>query len=447
MPSSSHSVPRVIAGCIALSASLACGDSGESGVAAGGDIGPGDIAEGPGDTRGAAPPPAPDMGALGELPGTAPTSPAPAESSTGSSSSTLETASGCAGVYNPGQLLRYDLRLADADWQALLADATNDVYFPAEMRCEGGAPLSVSVRRKRSGGTTKVGLKVDINRQVDGQAFHGLKKLSLESGISEGDAELTARSLLSEYLAWRLMSLSGAITGRAAMARVSVNEVDLGVYVNVEQVDKAFLASRLGDDSGWLFKKSGNDAGDGYQTREGEPNPYAANLCFWDGAGCEASSADAIAATLPLHLDIDQLLRVAAVQALMANTDAFPLKNNNVIFYDWAGGGRLYFPWDLDTTMSRTFDAFTGTVPGGTRRYMDILLSNWRADYVQILSELVDERLTLEVILAELDSILRVAGPALDADAWLAGGSSDPEQLGRWWRERHAAIAASIEAP
>lgn len=342
--------------------------------------------------------------------------------------------------------MRYDLRLADADWQALLADATNSVYFPAEMSCEGSAPLRVALRRKRSGGTTKVGLKVDINREEPGQTFHGLKKLSLESGISEGDGELTARSLLSEYLAWRLMALSGAVTGHAAMARVTVNGLDLGVYVNVEQVDKAFLASRLGDDSGWLFKKSGNDSGDGYQTNEGQPNPYAANLCFWDGAGCPQPSSDELATLLPQFLDIDQTLRLAAVQALIANTDAFPLKNNNVVFYDWPGGGRLYFPWDLDTTMNRAFDVFSGTVPGGTRRFVDVLFSHWRADYAQALAELVSERLTLEVILAELDAILAVAGAALAEDPWIGGSTDDGQQLRSWWTQQHAAVAASVGA-
>jgi spore coat protein CotH len=352
----------------------------------------------------------------------------------------------CAAVYDPSQLLRYDLQLADADWQALLADTTNSEYFPAEMRCEGGAPMPVALRRKRSGGTTKVGLKVDINRELGGQAFQGLKKLSLESGISEGDSELTARSLLSEYLAWRLMALSGAITGRAAMARVTINSMDLGVYVNVEQVDKTFLASRLGDDSGWLFKKSGNDSGDGYQTNEGQPNPYAANLCFWDGAGCAQPSPDELATLLPQHLDIEQTLRLMAVQALIANTDAFPLKNNNVIFYDWTGGGRLYFPWDLDTTMNRAFDAFTGTVPGGTRRHVDLLFSHWRADYARILADLVSERLTLEVILAELDAILAVAGGALADDPWIGSSADDGEQLRSWWTEQHAAVADSVRA-
>lgn len=426
-----HAVAAML-GAVALAA---CGDSRESALFPAGPEAPSPTTTGAEPTAEGAPSTSTQDGSQDGV-GVQPQAETPA---------VTEVVTGCAAVYDPGQVLHYDLRLSDADWQALIADTTNSVYFSAELRCDDGAPLRVALRRKRSGGTTKVGLKVDINREVAEQTFHGLKKLSLENGISEGDESTSARSLLSEFLAWRLMVLSGAVTGRAAMARVTANQFDLGVYVSVEQVDKAFLSSRLGDDSGWLYKKSGNDDGDGYQTREGEPNPFETNLCFWDQS-CPAPAPNELPVVLPAYLDIEQLLRVAAVQALIGNTDAFPLKNNNVIFYDWTGGGRMYFPWDLDTTMTRSFDVFTGRVPGGTSRYVDMLFSNWRADYGRILTELVNDRLRLDVILAEIDAVLEVAGNALAADPWLTSDASEAEQLKSWWRSQHAAVVASLDA-
>lgn len=126
----------------------------------------------------------------------------------------------------------------------------------------------MGVRRKRSGGAVKVGPKVDMNEVVPGQAYYGLKKLSLENGVSSGRTEdgVEVTAYLSEYLAWRLMVRSGIISGRAAFARGHINGEVLGVYVHVEQVDKRFLAHRLGDDSGWLYKHSGGD-GDGLWTQ------------------------------------------------------------------------------------------------------------------------------------------------------------------------------------
>ena len=93
----------------------------------------------------------------------------------------------------------------------------------------------------------KVGLKVDVDFVIANQNFHGLKKMSLENGVSSGDNTDSAdvRDYLAEYLGWRLMVRSAAVTGRAAFVLVRVNGAVLGVYVNVEQPDKRFLATRL----------------------------------------------------------------------------------------------------------------------------------------------------------------------------------------------------------
>ena len=112
------------------------------------------------------------------------------------------------------------------------------------------------MRHKRSGGTDKPGLKVDFDAFGE-QTHFSLKKLSLENGVSSGSETAAPSDAVAEYLAWRLMVRSGAISSRAAFARVFVNGELIGVYVNVEQVDKRFLRSRGKDDEGWLFKLSG----------------------------------------------------------------------------------------------------------------------------------------------------------------------------------------------
>lgn len=359
----------------------------------------------------------------------------------------LVTAAGCAGVFNPDQLLDLHLDLAGGDWASLKADSTNSVYYPATLRCGDGAGIEVAVRRKRSGLGDKPGLKVDINARVPGQTFSGLRKLSLESGIGEGSSTGSVDALVQEYLAWRLMARSGAVTGRAAFARVLVNGELVGVYVNVEQIDKRFLDARLGDDSGWLIKKSGSP-NDGQKTREGEPNPYEDYFCFFvRNGGCPVPGAAELAAELPARLDIPQVLRVGAVNALIANTDSPLLKDNNYLYYDYASGPRVYLPWDLDTVMRDDYDVFTGTVPGGVTYFVDALFSNWEADYDAVLEELLAGDLALAAIQGELDRAVDVAGAALDADPLADGdAASAAAGLRAWWTARHADVAAQVAA-
>jgi hypothetical protein len=360
--------------------------------------------------------------------------------------SELETTAGCAGIFNPDQVLAFSLELDPGDWATVQADTTNSIYVPAQMTCNGGDLVTVAVRKKRSDGAPKVGLKVDINRIVDGQSFSTLKKMSWENGIGEGSTDGSIEALASEVLAWRLMHLSPAITGRAAFMTLEVNGEDLGVYANVEQVDKRFLRFRVGNDSGWLYKISGSDK-DGYKTNETVPNPYEEAFCFWNKNGCPMPSAAELATSLPQILDIEQVLTVGAVNALIANTDAPILKANNYIHYDYDGGVRLYFPWDLDTAMRDGYDVFTGTVPGGVTYFVDALFSNWESDYARLLEEMLAGPLTLEAIEAEIDRIETVAGAAFAAEPFLSGSAAGAASaLRSYWQSRHPEVVASVEA-
>lgn len=363
----------------------------------------------------------------------------------------LARAEGCAGVFNPDQVLDYHLEMEPGDWSALLADQTNSVYYPAQLSCAGEPAITVGVRRKRSGGAVKVGLKIDINQLVPGQTYHGLRKLSMENGVSEGTSEDGApvSTHVIEYLGWRLMQRAGVVASRAVFARVHVNGDLLGVYVNVEQVDKRFLRSRLGDDDGWLYKKSGS-AGDGLKTHEndGLEDPYVAYFCFWLNGrdACDAPSAEVLAEELPEKLDIEGFLRMGAVNALIANTDAPLFKDNNYYYYDWYQG-RVYLPWDLDTTMRADYDVFTGDFGGANPIYAEVLFTNWEDDYAGILTELLEGELTLEAILGEIARAGAVAGDAFASDPHVSGTMAEAAaSLESYWTARHAAVTEQVSA-
>ncbi|MBI3178748.1 MAG: CotH kinase family protein, partial [Deltaproteobacteria bacterium] len=188
------------------------------------------------------------------------------------------------------------------------------------------------------------------------------------------------------------------------------------VYINVERVDKVFLADRYGDDSGWLYKKSGGN-GDGLKTHESDglagANPYDDYFCFWpSGGGAQptcAAPAD-LATSLPQNLQIEQMLRFGAVNAMIANTDSPIFKNNNFYIYDWSGR-RLYLPWDLDTCLTQaTYSVFTGRGTGGEiDDYVNVLFSNWEGTYDQIITDLLADKLSVASVHAELDRVVSVA--------------------------------------
>lgn len=360
----------------------------------------------------------------------------------------LATPSGCSGVFNPDQLLDLHLTMAASDWTAVVNDPTNADHRIATFQCAGDPQLvEVAVRKKRSGSVAgKPGLKIDFNYVVPGGDWMSLKKLSLENGISEGSAQGSLRDLITEYLSWRFMVLSGAYSSRTAFVRLFVNGDFVGTYVNVEQVDRRFLRSRLGDDTGWLYKHSGS-ANDGYKTNSTQANPYAEYFCFWDGGrngGCAAPTAAELASSLPAHLNIDQMLLFGGVNAIVANADAPFIKENNYYWYDSAAP-RVYIPWDLDTVMKNPTQLFGGS---GSTKYTSVLFTHWEDDYDALLTGLLQQQLSLTNILYELDRIERVAGAALSADPTVSGQSVADEvtSLKAWWTTRHAQLSSELQS-
>jgi hypothetical protein len=362
----------------------------------------------------------------------------------------LDTALGCAGVYNPDQILDFHLTMAASDWQMVQNDCSFELYAPADLRCGDGPPIRVGVRHKRSGGTSKPGLKIDLNHFVPGQEFFSLRKMAWENGVGSvatgcGADGSSTETLMREYLSWRMHVRSGEMTSRVAFVRVTMNGAPLGAFLSVEEVDKPFVKKRLGDASGWIWKYSGSP-GDGQQTNEGVDDPYDDYFCFFDRNGCAAPAPATLLAELPTKLNIPQLLSVAAVNNIIANHDGLWLKQNNYIFYDWAGP-RAYFPWDLDSTMGDDYDVFTGTVAGGTTAFTDVMYTNWEDDYDARLTELLAGPLSVAAITSELDRVVTVAGPALEADPFVGGSASAARDgLRTWWTARHAAVTAQVMA-
>jgi spore coat protein CotH len=337
-------------------------------------------------------------------------------------------------------VLRYRVTMAAGDWTALQNDTTASIYYPATFQCQEEPAISVGIRRKRSGAGEKVAVKIDFNVFTPGQEWRTLKKLSLEIGAG-AFAPTDRGALVGEYLAWRMQRRGGAHVSRSALCQLDVNGTDMGVFSNVEQVDKRFLSSRLGDDSGWLYKRSGGPS-DGYETNEGQANPYEADFCIFDNNPC-APPAD-LETWLPQHLAIDQLLRVGAVNGLLANTDGPIAKANNFYSYDYAAGPRYYFPWDLDTVWKRSLEMF----PGAGSEYQQILFVYWADDYDGLLASLLAGPLALEAVNQEIDRMVAVGAGAIDADPWLGGGSGATAgiaaELKSWYAGRHAEVMAQV---
>ncbi len=139
------------------------------------------------------------------------------------------------------------------DWQELKTNARAEQYVRADFWFDGELYRNVAVRPKgmsslmsgRQSG--RIPLKIDFNFFNFAQNFRGIKKLSLNNGFSDP-------TLIRETIGYELFEQMRLPTPRRAFADVWVNDIHLGLYTIVEQVDKTFLRRNFSNPEGNLYK-------------------------------------------------------------------------------------------------------------------------------------------------------------------------------------------------
>ena len=359
-------------------------------------------------------------------------------------------------IYNPLVLRTINLEMTDADWQTIQNDETFDIEVPTMMWLDGEEPILVAIRRKSADplneapGYSKVSYKIDINELVSGQNWHGLRAVSLDNGDDQ--------DVVSEGLAWYLHRLAsgpegyGYDAGLASWVRLVINGVDTGVYVSAEQRDKRFLENRglWEADGTWLYEVEDVQ---GFELDEGKgDSPTFIDLCyspFASPASCPTPEAATLASVVPTYVNMKGLLTLAAVDAFSANPDAIFSHGKNFYFADYLTlGPRLHFPWDLDSSLSG--GGANSNVYAEQSSYSSILLSvpEFRAQYSQILNDLLCGPINEADLHAFLDALEPVLSEALAADPNSQIGDSVSdffESRKAWFSQRIAAVKSQIE--
>jgi hypothetical protein len=139
------------------------------------------------------------------------------------------------------------------------------------------------------------------------------------------------------------------------------------------------------------------------------------------------------------------MLTFGAVNAIIANSDAPLFKDNNYYWYDYAGGKRVYIPWDLDTVMNHDMHVVDGGVGGQTEMYTGVLFPTWSPEYRAIIDSLLTNALTETAIHGELDLVLQAAANAFARDPYVTGSLDGAVSgLKSYWTGRLADVATQI---
>ncbi len=275
----------------------------------------------------------------------------------------------------------HELRLFmhSGDWELLQARFMENTYYPGGVAWNGLVVRNAGVRSRGSGSRdpNKPGLKIDFNEFVSGQTLVGLKSIALDNFRQDP-------AMVKELVSMQLFRKMGQLARRVSHARVYVNNEYIGLYAIMEPIDKTFLRTWLGGDSGYLFEFNWSSNWF-FEWLEGDLSRYEAmfeaktheddspdQLYGPIDAMVEAANHRPMAeweSTMEQFLDLEALLTYVAVETFLSDHDGFAgdWGLNNFYLYRSPQTGRYQLlPWDKDVNFLEIergiFDGFQENV-------------------------------------------------------------------------------------
>lgn len=168
----------------------------------------------------------------------------------------IETISNTEDVLDKNSITSIDIKIKESDWKWLLENATKEEYKSADVTINGETFNNVGIRPKGNSSLTSVAndsttdrysIKIDFGQYVDGQTYHGIRKLALNNNISDA-------TYMKEAISYDIYNFLGIATPEYSYTDIKINGFDWGLYLGIEVIDERFIEKNYGEVSGNLYK-------------------------------------------------------------------------------------------------------------------------------------------------------------------------------------------------
>jgi len=371
--------------------------------------------------------------------------------------------------FMPDHVLEIAIEIPASDWDALRrqardvfgtlggADCLSEpfgspfTYFDATVTVDGERREHVGLRKKGFLGSLdadKPSLKIKFDEFVVGQELFGTQRMTLNNSLQDP-------AYVNQCLAFDLFARGGVPAPRCNFAHVTLNGVDMGIYVHVENVKKPFLREHFADDEGQLYEGTLSDfrAGwDGsFEQKTNRDIPYDRS----DIAAVEAALAPgAPAAALEGVIDMDGFLDQWALEVLVEHWDGYAGNTNNYFIYGDPTDGLLHFiPWGVDQTFGQQDGEVamerparpTYTIGAIARHLWDT--ADGRARYEARLREHLSATWDAARMESELDRMAALIRPYMQPRDMERGFENAIELRRDYMRTRETRLLAALDAP
>lgn len=272
-------------------------------------------------------------------------------------------------LFDTSEVLEINILIDDADWQDMLENAISEEYVECDVEIAGETFYRVGIRPKGNTSLSSIyndpdsdrySFKLEFDQYIDGQTCFGLDKLILNNNYADA-------TNMKEALIYDMYAALGADASLYNYAKVSVNGEYWGVYLALEAVEDSFLLRNYGTENGALYKPESMEIGGG---GGGMFGGSGANLNYtdddldsyssiWEGSVTDTTDSNhkvivtalkniSEGSNLEQYMDIDNLLRYAAVHIFSVNSDSLSgsMAHN---YYLYESDGQLnLLPWDYN---------------------------------------------------------------------------------------------------
>jgi len=268
------------------------------------------------------------------------------------------------------------------EWLLAEENLNNDRYLLADMEYISSQidtfiqNVGFRLRGNTSRNASKKSFKISMNTFED-KDFYGLKKINLNG---EHNDPTICRSKLN----WDLLNEINVSSSRCSHVRLYINNEYRGLYINVEEYNKAFLSDRFGNKDGNLYKCTypadltylGNNPDiykqelwgrRFYELKTNEEEDDYSDLAHLIDI-INNTSDDEFVDSLETNFNTWSFLKALATEVIAGHWDNYWYNKNNYFLYNNPQSGKFeYIPYDFDNSYGIWWDGIEPDRDWGTQ--------------------------------------------------------------------------------
>ncbi len=347
-------------------------------------------------------------------------------------------------LFADDEVPRVDIIIEQVFIDQILANVESNEEYPAQFIFTSSRTVDtleevgVRLRGNTSRGAAKKSIKVSFNSYRPGRKFYGIEKMNI-------NGEHNDPTIMRSKLCWDLYDRIGVPASRSNHIALYVNGDYLGLYINVEHIDEEYVQKRFEDGRGNLYKclwpadltyKGSNPSlyKDGpYERKTNKGGSYADLANFI--TVLNNTPANDFQCEIEQVFDVDNYLKVVALDILTGNWDGPIVNKNNFYLYNDPLTGRFsYIPYDLDNTFGIDWfnvdwaeaDIYTWSdysVTGKERPIYTKLMENseYRNRFTEYMRAILTDEFNISALFFEIDERKKLIQSFRENDD-LAGG-------------------------